>query len=144
MPQLILFAACEKVIIDADGLASLITLIEKVQVAVPAGVDLSKPIAVPMRWAVLAVWQLAEQEWRQFEQKIELVSADKNLVAMHTEPQILEPTSRSATGCKMISHLTAIPLNQGPLELRLYLHRVNDPKWEESATYPVEVILQRQ
>lgn len=60
MPKLILFAACEKVIVDEiDKTTSLINLLEAVQVGVP---ESEKPKVTPdtviqVNWSILALWQ---------------------------------------------------------------------------------------
>ncbi|HJT89990.1 MAG TPA: hypothetical protein VJ732_19095 [Bryobacteraceae bacterium] len=143
MPRLILFAACEKVILDAQGLASLITLIEKVHVGVPPGVDVSRPIAIPMHWSVITIWRVENDEASQYEQKVEIFTRSGD-IAMHTEPQRLVPGAPSSTGVKIISSLTAVPISDGPLELRLSCRRIGDPAWQQEASYPIDVALVRQ
>ena len=79
-----------------------------------------------------------------YEQMTKMVTAD-GAVAMHTEPKILESNVPSVrTGVKIASALSAIPLTEGRLELRLSYRKIGDPEWTLAATYPVEVTLVRQ
>jgi hypothetical protein len=142
MPEPILFAACEKVIVDTEGLVSLITLIERLEVAVPAGIQLPPNAAIPQRWQAIAIWRLDEGEIGQYEQMTDLVSSDGS-VAMHTEPKALESTVRERTGARVISTLTMVPITDGPLRLRLSYRRIGEEQWIQVATYPVDVVLVR-
>ncbi|MBZ5625232.1 MAG: hypothetical protein LAQ69_42005 [Acidobacteriia bacterium] len=144
MPEPILFAPCEKVILDTDGLVSLITVIERLEVTVPPGIQLPPNAAIPQRWQSLAIWRLEESEAGQYEQMTDLIVPDGS-VAMHTEPMALKPTTPGrATGAKIISTLTLVPLTDGPLRLRLFYRRIGEQEWTPAAAYPVDVVLIRK
>jgi hypothetical protein len=91
MPTLLLFAPCEKVILDADGLVSLITIIEKLQVVIPTGIQLAHNTAIPMRWQLIAMWIVDNDEMGLYEQMADVAIEDGS-IAMHTEPKTLERT----------------------------------------------------
>jgi hypothetical protein len=61
----LLFAACEKVIIDQDNNVSLISLLQDLKVDIPEG---ERPPAekqgavVALRWSALAMWLKTEQD----------------------------------------------------------------------------------
>ena len=144
MPRLLIFAACEKVIIDTEGLVSLIDVIEKVEAKIPREVQLPPGTQVPLRWETISVWSLDETEAGLYEQMTEMVTYD-GAVPMHTEPKTLEShIPGSKTGVKIASTLSAIPITEGRLELRLSYRKIGDPEWTVAATYPVEVTLVRQ
>jgi len=142
MPKLILFAACEKVITDTEGLVSLITLIEKLEVSVPSSIELPPRTAVPMRWQTLSVWQIDQADMGQYEQTTDLVVQD-GTIAMHTEPKRLESSLAGRTGVKITGTLTAVPITDGPLRLRLSYRKIGEQDWIEVAEYPVTVSLVR-
>lgn len=48
--------ACEKVILDQDGVASLIGLFSKILVAPIAGQEIPKNAVAPKQWAVFSAW----------------------------------------------------------------------------------------
>jgi hypothetical protein len=124
MPRLLLFAACERVLFDADGLISLLTLIERLEVTVPATVVLPAHYAMPMRWQSVAVWSVDQSELGKFEQTTHLVIVENGneVIAAHTEVKTLERTlPGSATGVKIVSTLTAVPVVHGTQFLRLLL-----------------------
>jgi hypothetical protein len=141
MPTLLLFAPCEKVILDADGLVSLITIIEKLQVVIPTGIQLAHNTAIPMRWQLIAMWIVDNDEMGLYEQMADVAIEDGS-IAMHTEPKTLERTVGS-TGVKIVSTLTAVPITNGPLQLRIFYRRIGEQSWIQASTYPVAVSLIR-
>jgi hypothetical protein len=144
MPRLLAFVACERVILDTEGLASLIRVIESVEVTVPKEVELPPGISAPKEWSTISIWSLDRSETGLYEQQTEMVTGD-GIIAMHTEPRVLESTIPSVrTGAKIVSALYAIPIVEGRLELRLSYRKVGDPEWMPAATYPIEVTLVRQ
>jgi hypothetical protein len=143
MPRLLVFAACEKVILDSDGLVSLITIIERIEVSVPKEIELGDHVAFPMRWQCIAIWTVSEDEIGKYEQMTEVVASD-GIVSMHTEPATLVSTIRgSKTGVKMVGTLTAVPITDGPLTLRLLWREIGGSGWTEAAAYPIDVVVVR-
>jgi hypothetical protein len=139
MPKLLIFVACQKAILDTEGLVSLIQIIEGIEISVPK--DLPPRTAVPARLETISVWNLEEGETGLYEQKIEAV--EDGVVAMHTEPRTLE-SSPGRLGAKIISAITAVPVTEGRLEFRLSYRRIGDPQWTLVANYPVRMTVVRQ
>lgn len=48
--------ACEKVILTADNVASLISLFNKIAVVVPNETDIPKNAIAPKEWAIFSIW----------------------------------------------------------------------------------------
>jgi hypothetical protein len=61
MPKLILFAPCEKIVVDQiDNTTSLISLLEALQVADIPDIERDKipdDASIPVNWSLLALWQ---------------------------------------------------------------------------------------
>ena len=79
MPRLLIFAVCEKVIIDDAGMASLIGLFSRISIAVPKeGIP---PNAVaPKEWAAFTSWTWdSEDEGKEFDQLLQVLTPSKNL-----------------------------------------------------------------
>ena len=76
MPKLMMFAACEKVLIDQDGSVSLVCLLAelKAEMPEPATKAIPKPAAA-MRWAAFSMWLKTETEddEKEYEQRIALI-----------------------------------------------------------------------
>jgi hypothetical protein len=76
MPKLILFVACEKVIIDHQQLPSLINIFQRMQIKLPDA-PLPEKALSPVRWDAFALWQHTEEEvGRKFTQRIEALTPD--------------------------------------------------------------------
>jgi hypothetical protein len=61
MPHLNAFAICERIIIDAKGIPSLINLFQRIDIQLQEE-PLPKDAVAPGRWAVFSMWQLAPEE----------------------------------------------------------------------------------
>ncbi|SPF54287.1 hypothetical protein SBA4_6290010 [Candidatus Sulfopaludibacter sp. SbA4] len=144
MPRLLLFAPCEKIDLDeTTGLVSLIHLVEKLEVTLPAALQIPPHSVAPMHWQSLAVWQVDRSEFGQYEQMANLVLED-GTVAANSEPKKLEPTLPGTTGVKIIATLSVVPITDKPFLLRLSYRKIGAPEWMPAAEYPVEVLLVRQ
>jgi hypothetical protein len=61
MPINLIYAACEKVIIDENKNTSLISIIDKLTVTAPGNAEIPNNAVVPKEWAIYASW-IAEAE----------------------------------------------------------------------------------
>ena len=85
MPRLVLFAACEKAILESDGLSlSVIGVFTGLTVELPeSGIDHVPNNAVAVRnWSIATAWvQTPDDGDKTFEQKIAIVAPDGSQVA---------------------------------------------------------------
>jgi hypothetical protein len=146
MPRLLLFAPCEKVLLDTDGLVSLITVIEKLEVTVPASFQIPAQTAIPQRWQSIAIWVMEPSEEGQYEQKDHLIVIEgkEEVIAAHTEPIPMARTLPGSAGVKVISTLTTVPVLDGRIFLRLFYRRIGEQQWIQAAEYPVDVVIVRK
>jgi hypothetical protein len=73
MPKLLLFAPCQKAIIDQrENTASLIAVIETF--TVPIGDPIADNAQIPLNWAIVSLWlrELGEED-KSFEQRTEVI-----------------------------------------------------------------------
>lgn len=80
MPKLLLFAPCEKAIVEeGSNTLSLITVLQEVNVSVHSGAAIQADALAPHRWYLAALWRRESgDEGRRFEQRITI--ADPNQV----------------------------------------------------------------
>ncbi len=79
MPRLILFAACEKVIFDTSGPASLVSIFQRMNFPVQQ-VPLPDKAISPNQWSIFALWETKPEEFRQdFCQTIRIYAPDGSL-----------------------------------------------------------------
>ena len=76
MPKLLVFAACERVIIDQDNNVSLMNLVTEMTTEVPeqSEREADKLAVAALRWAIFALWAKDPQdEGKTFEQRVILL-----------------------------------------------------------------------
>jgi len=141
MPQLLIFLACEKVITSTEGTITAVTILERLDINLPAEAKLPERAAVPMYWSTLTVWHwVPEDEGLVFEQTVQMVTASGE-VAMHSGPTDIKVTSEKPRfRVTEINH--QVPITDGNLTLKLMI-REKDKEWIVKAEYPIEVAVTR-
>jgi hypothetical protein len=80
MPALKLATFCEKVIIDANSVPSLIGLFSQFKVTVPEGTTFPANAAAPKEWSLFCIWECSPEEaGREFDQVFEVRTPDGSL-----------------------------------------------------------------
>jgi hypothetical protein len=126
LPRLLLFAACEKVLIDQDNNASLISLIQDLKVEIPETVDLPTSSAgglpvVAMRWTALAMWLRTETDTdKEYEQRIDLIDPTGRTTGRASRTTFSFPEGK--TTARNISVVLGFPVHaSGRFLLRLWM-----------------------
>lgn len=141
MPALLLFAPCEKAIVDRNGALSLVSVMAKLTVGVPGGAPpLPANALLPMQWAIVSIWQQAS-EWergRAFEQRAALVSeAGTILLDSVTEFRFTtEPTHQ------VIVQIAGLPIGAvGANKTKVWIRdKSESPKeWKEAGSFPLTI-----
>src|SRR5260370_10196220 len=142
--KLLVFAPCEKVIIDHKGNPSLISLMQKITVQIPAG-DLEKlpPTAMaPMTWYVFTHWLIEENEMgREFVQRVDVVLPNKEVLAGKGSSITFKPTDPAKNIMQNNVTLMGLPVGRsGPITVNLWVEE-NGAAITEVHTYPLIVDL---
>jgi hypothetical protein len=89
MPRLMLFAACEKVIVgQEDNAGSLISILQGFDI--PTAPDPAAPSMAPFVWYAFALWETARDEVPGFAvQRIQLVAPDKKTILLSAEVPVI-------------------------------------------------------
>lgn len=137
MPRLVIFAACEKVIIDERSNAlSLISLLEGIEVDVTGEMPIDARI--PFRFEVVSEWaREAGETSKQLEQKIEIVRADKTVSMSMTLPVTFnEGTLRF----RSVTSIDGVPVGvPGELSVTLSSREAGKSIWAKVGRYPILV-----
>jgi hypothetical protein len=142
MPKPILFAPCERVLINKDdNNISLITVLQGVTVNVPGPSKI--PLGGLTRWQVLTLWiREPSDEGKRFEQSVELLLPDGN-----SYPQKgVQPTQFSMDK-RILRHTFTVhgfpvPKSPGECLLKLWLRDVSENgDWQQVAEYPLALNL---
>src|SRR5438309_1258211 len=81
MPKLLLFAACEKVIVGQDGAVSMISIFQSIRLRPPGDSVEAAKAQVPFSWCLFALWERDNGEGTDFEQRWQLTDpSDQPLI----------------------------------------------------------------
>lgn len=139
MPHLSIFAACEKVIIDQAGVASLIALFGKITISLPLEAPEMPPNAVaPREWTIYSLWEWGpEDEGKRFSQHLE-ISWPNGTVLLEKRDEIVRAPDRRST--QIVSPIAGFPVGeQGMISVHLRLERDETPVLE-AAPIRIEVV----
>jgi hypothetical protein len=137
MPDLLVFAACRRVIIDEqDHSASLIGLLDAIKVTVPRDQEIPGDAVIPFEWAVYSWWRVRpDDDGKLFEQRVVLVSPDNteklNMV------QDIDATAEKYRVSLTISgfHVSVSGIYWVKLSIRQ-----KDQDWAEVAQYAIKLV----
>ncbi len=141
MLKLLVFLACEKVIIDKAEMASLINVLDSVTVGPDGQRDLTADAASPLHWEVFAIWRKTDDlvSNKKYEQKIVLKGVDKKIIFEAVQPITTDNTHWNYRSQLMVG---AMPIGRkGTLSLKMYLREITpNSNWQEKGEYPLQII----
>jgi hypothetical protein len=143
VPKLLIFAPCEKVIIDQDKNVSLIAVLQSIQIQLlplPPDEQIPEGVAAPLRWSAIAVWlrELGD-DGKRYEQSVELFGPAGTTLAKALASFAFERPVHS-----QISSFLGFPLvvarGGADYTLKLYLREeAEGAESREVASYPLSV-----
>jgi hypothetical protein len=139
MLELLVFAPCEKIIIDDDDkLTSMIVLMEAVDIRKPD--DFPPDAVVPMSWNILCLWHRpreVEAEIR-YEQRIDLLRPDGEVVG---NSEVSFVVGNKFRNFRNKVRMNGFPVGvEGECRIKLFLREAGESiEWREMATYPIVV-----
>lgn len=136
MPELILFAACSRVILDAqDDTLTLVALLERVVVEPDA--DGNLPAVADVTWHHAAIWQATPgDEELSFEQRVEVIRPDRRVAA-----EIRQALTLRDRALRVYGAVSGFPAEmEGDYRIRLSLRALPDDAWQKITEYPVTVL----
>jgi hypothetical protein len=153
MPDLLIFAPCQKAILANDNTISAISVMDVVRVGPipPNTVDLPKGSLIPMSWNILTLWYGTEEDVGvTYQQRCELLAKSSDLLndpatALGKSPVVTDFSFTQAGQRRPVIHLIFnFPVwIEGPCSLRLLIKQKDADEWVERATYPLVVEYQR-
>ena len=138
--KLRMFVACEKVIVDANGAASIINLLQAVKLGRTPGANaplLPPNAVVPKEWALAALWYVPKEYLdRQFVQMFEILWPDGTEFAKNLLP--FKTTDRD-TSLNYLN-INAMPLGQeGALQIKAWVEEPNGTIVTDIAEFSISV-----
>jgi hypothetical protein len=141
MPKLVLFAACEKVIVDQQNLPSLISLLQELKVQVPeTGATPPANTNAAIKWDVLALWErTADDAGKHYEQRIVLFNPAGEPTGVTGVSSI--EVGAAATMHRNIATIAGFPIGAaGRYTLRLWLSENGQESQQPVAEYSINVV----
>jgi hypothetical protein len=141
MPKLLLFAPCEKIIIeDKSTNVSFISLLDSIRIGVRVG-EIPEGAAIPLRWSVITMWwRQPDEEPRRYEQQWDFVESDGRVLVRDSAIFVIEGKTH-----RHITQMEAFPLPRraGQCLLKLYLREdAEGSERTEITTFPLAVEVQ--
>lgn len=135
--KLLVFAPCEKLIVDEDGNSTLITIIQNINIEIAAGLEVPADVMTPSGWDVVTLWFPEEGDTgKTFHQRLEFEQPDGSIpIRGKLTFTITEKAHRN----KM--HINGFPVGRrGLCWLKLWLDCDGaEPSREPLATFPISV-----
>src|ERR1700728_1663886 len=127
MPNLLLFAACEKVVIDQlRSVISLLSLLQNINVEMPAGSGPPSKV-IAMQWNTVSIFEMApEDAGKTFEQHVALIN-DAGASVLQTPVALFEHKDGQH---RIINQINGMPIGiAGSLTLKCYFREKDAAKW---------------
>jgi hypothetical protein len=144
MPKLLIFAACEKAIIDQQTkVVSLLSLLENVNVQFkPGAPPPPSNAAIPMMWAVVSIFKaLPGDVGKTFEQRTTM--EDGSATVLFQGPVAEFRLNQEGASHRIISQVNGMHIGTaGARLLKCYLREKGAADWCEVANYPMSVVWQ--
>ncbi len=138
MPKLLAFLPCKGVLVNQlDNSATLVSLLEEIQIHVPSLRDIPPDAAAPMEWYVFVLWSREQEDaTKTFEQRVALLDPDGGeLASALTKFQF--PTVHH----RIMANFMGFPIKKpGAHEIRLWLREeAGGENWKEISSFPLPV-----
>jgi hypothetical protein len=138
MPNLLLFAPCEKVLVDQQtNTVSLIGILQELHFKWPPGTPIQANALLPLTWSIITLWQEEEQADAavEFEQRLMLENAaGTSLFSNDVRWTFTRPSHR------IVATIPGMPISWRRLTLKLSYHVAGTRDWHEAAAFPMEIV----
>ena len=138
MLRLLVLVPCERLIVEREtNHFSLIQILEKAYVPLPAGVPVPEGLIIPFRWFLYCQWNTeSDDRGREFEQRIEVITPDGE--APLQDVVRFRITERMH---HVSSQIDLLPVSYpGDLRIKVSWRAVEATDWEVGGEYPLEII----
>jgi len=133
MPKLLVFAPCEKVLIDQRNNVTLISILQEWQ---PQIRELPEKAVAPQQWEIFTLWHRLEEDGdKEFVQRCELTTdLGEKAISADISFRLTAPTHRNTIT------VLGLPINPGRYALALFLFEKGAEKDRQLiATFPLLV-----
>jgi hypothetical protein len=134
----LLFAPCEKALVDQNNNISLISVLEELHIDIPEAVDVPTKAVGVIHWDVVALWApTTDDDAKLYEQRVEVVAPNGMVIAGGN----VTFEMRTGRNHRNTVRITGFPVGPpGDYVLKLSIREDRDGMlFHEVATYPLRV-----
>ena len=144
MPRLLIFAPCERVIIDQHNVISIITVLQELRLELPElpqppaeNTDEKTPV-IPMKWDVLTFWTKTDDDEPETIYQTRFALIDPTGRAFSGFGGSMEFSFQDKTNYRLITTVLGFPvLHDGRHLVRLWLHKKGEPEGDAISEFPI-------
>jgi hypothetical protein len=141
MPKLLIFAPCEKVIIDQNNVLSIITVLQELKIELPEpprAIDGKTPV-IAMKWDVVALWAKTNDDAPETVYQTRLGFIDPTGVALEGfAAGAVEFSFADKSHHRIVTTILGFPIqHEGRYLVRLWLHKKGDAEGDPVAEFPI-------
>lgn len=137
MPKLLLFAACEQLIIDMNNTVSLLKLLHEITAQIPPGMTPPENTGSPMQWNVISIFeQEPSDNAKTFEHYISFV-ASSGIILFQSPISVFE---MKAEEHRITTQVNGMPVGRaGKHHVKCFIREKGITPWTECGDYPVRI-----
>ena len=140
MPKLLIFAPCEKVIIDQNNVISIITVLQELRIELPEPppeVDGKTPV-VPIKWDVVTLWTKTDADAPETVYQTRFALIDPMGMALEGLDGSAEFSFADKTHYRVITTVLGFPVrHDGRYVVRLWIHKKGETEGDPVAEFPI-------
>ncbi len=135
MPRLLLFVVCERVIVSQENIPSIINILQRVSIGMPAEDQIPEEATLPLRWYAFTMWhRQSGDEGKRYNQEVVLQAPDGTILGSSGSSFEMKYATQ-----RIASEFPSFPIKQfGPYAIKLYLGEEGGER-KEIAEFPIEV-----
>jgi hypothetical protein len=130
MPNIVLFAPCENLIVSQEQKISLISILETINIGLPANQVIPPNASLPLNWFTLALWEkVPSDQDKEFECYTQAAHVRSNPAKF----------KMATTLHKVVAQILGFPLALGPVRVKLCIREVGVGDFRTVSEYPLAV-----
>jgi hypothetical protein len=145
MPKLLLFAPCEKAIIDQNNVISLITVLQEITVDIPEMPDTGgKMPVVPLKWDVVSLWMKTDEDAPDtvYQTRLALIDPTGKPAGLEGSSEFSFADNKSRF--QSVTTILGFPIrHEGRYVVRVWLQKKDEDEGEPVTEFPILLIRKR-
>lgn len=132
MPKIIFFLPCEKILTDEGGTITLISILQDLNIEIPANAEIPVNAVIPREWQIISLTRPSGRNdiGTKLIHHLEIVKPDGELMGVAAKTSFVYEDKPH----RMVVRVNGIPVNaQGRMALRLWIY----PEGQDKSEHPL-------